>query len=140
MRKKAEDPWLLPADQTRRVILCSGQIFYALSRARRSRQIRDIILVRLEQIAPFPHDLVTQVPPASQLHPTTCQGNPHLLLRGALCATLHLYVSSVHHPRAGLSGIALNPCAVCCQVATACLLAAVIVSAMLSSVVTAKNC
>ena len=52
--------WLLPADQTRRVILCSGQIYYTLSRARRSRRIRDVILVRLEQIAPFPHDLVTQ--------------------------------------------------------------------------------
>ncbi|KAL3139978.1 hypothetical protein ABBQ38_004265 [Trebouxia sp. C0009 RCD-2024] len=61
MGEKAEEPWLLPADQTRRVILCSGQIYYALSRGRRSRQIRDIILVRLEQIAPFPHDLVTQV-------------------------------------------------------------------------------
>ncbi|DBA67070.1 hypothetical protein WJX79_005030 [Trebouxia sp. C0005] len=55
------ESWLLPAHETRRVILCSGQIYYTLSRARKSRQIRDVILVRLEQIAPFPHDLVTQV-------------------------------------------------------------------------------
>ena len=60
--EKAADSWLLPADQTRRVILCSGQIYYRLFHARRARQIRDVILVRLEQIAPFPHDLVTQVP------------------------------------------------------------------------------
>lgn len=53
--------YLLPPDKTRRVILCSGQIYYTLFRARRSRKIRDVILVRLEQIAPFPHDLVTQV-------------------------------------------------------------------------------
>lgn len=87
MGEKAEEPWLLPADQTRRVILCSGQIYYALSRGRRSRQIRDIILVRLEQIAPFPHDLVTQVPAASHslnLPRNTCQGIPHLLSRGML--------------------------------------------------------
>lgn len=55
------ESWLLPAHETRRVILCSGQIYYTLSRARKSRQISDVILVRLEQIAPFPHDLVTQV-------------------------------------------------------------------------------
>lgn len=59
----------VPADQTRRVILCSGQIYYRLFHARRARQIRDIILVRLEQIAPFPHDLVTQVLAASLFPP-----------------------------------------------------------------------
>lgn len=93
-----QDPWLLPADQTRRVILCSGQIYYTLSRARRSRQIRDIILVRLEQIAPFPHDLVTQVPAASGVLPLTLpnagssaapnlQGSPGSsgVLRGRFC-------------------------------------------------------
>ena len=61
LQTKSGEPWLLPAHETRRVILCSGQIYYTLARARRSRQIRDVILVRLEQIAPFPHDLVTQV-------------------------------------------------------------------------------
>lgn len=65
--ERAGESWLLPADQTRRVILCSGQIYYRLFHARRARQIRDVILVRLEQIAPFPHDLVTQVP-AQPLH------------------------------------------------------------------------
>lgn len=31
-----------------------------LLQARRVRRIRDIVLVRLEQIAPFPHDLVAR--------------------------------------------------------------------------------
>lgn len=41
------------------------QIYYHLSMARQSRRIRDVVLVRLEQIAPFPHDLITRVPPPS---------------------------------------------------------------------------
>ena len=48
-------------EEIRRVILCSGQIYYHLSAARRSRGIRDIVLVRLEQISPFPHDLITRI-------------------------------------------------------------------------------
>uniref|UniRef100_A0A061RGW0 2-oxoglutarate dehydrogenase E1 component n=1 Tax=Tetraselmis sp. GSL018 TaxID=582737 RepID=A0A061RGW0_9CHLO len=53
--------YLLDPPWVRRVILCSGAIYYKLSQARRSRRIRDIVLVRLEQIAPFPHDLLTRV-------------------------------------------------------------------------------
>lgn len=55
------EPYLLPPEQIRRVILCSGQIYYQLSKMRRAKKIRDIVLVRLEQVAPFPYDLVTQV-------------------------------------------------------------------------------
>ena len=36
-------------------------MYYHLSRARQGRRIRDVVLVRLEQIAPFPHDLVGKV-------------------------------------------------------------------------------
>ncbi|KAK9810773.1 hypothetical protein WJX73_006166 [Symbiochloris irregularis] len=50
----------VPPPQVRRVILCSGGIYYLLSRARRTRKVADIVLVRLEQIAPFPHDLVVK--------------------------------------------------------------------------------
>ena len=39
-------------------MLCAGQVYYHLSAARRARRIRDIVLVRLEQIAPFPSDLM----------------------------------------------------------------------------------
>jgi len=52
---------LLPQDQIRRVLLVSGQIYYQLSRARQARKIRDVVLVRLEQIAPFPHDIITRI-------------------------------------------------------------------------------
>ena len=45
----------------RRVIFCSGKVFYHLYHARQAAGIRDITLVRLEQIAPFPFDLVAPV-------------------------------------------------------------------------------
>ena len=55
----------VPAPMVRRVVLCSGGIYYQLSRVRRARKINDIVLVRLEQLAPFPHDLVVKVGPAA---------------------------------------------------------------------------
>lgn len=64
-RHKAHDrqgnPYLLPPANIQRVLLCSGQVYYHLSRARRSRRINNIVLVRLEQIAPFPHDIVLRI-------------------------------------------------------------------------------
>ena len=44
----------------RRVVLCSGKIFYALSHARASRKMDDVALVRLEQLHPFPHDALAE--------------------------------------------------------------------------------
>ena len=58
MNSATGEAFLLPPDQIRRVILCCGQIYYHLSRARRARRIRDTVLVRLEQITPFPSDLL----------------------------------------------------------------------------------
>jgi 2-oxoglutarate dehydrogenase complex dehydrogenase (E1) component-like enzyme len=54
-------PFLEPPDKIVRVILCCGQMYYHLSHARRARKISNIVLVRLEQIAPFPHDIVLRV-------------------------------------------------------------------------------
>jgi 2-oxoglutarate dehydrogenase E1 component len=44
-----------------RVILCSGKIFYQLFHMREAKKINNITFVRLEQIAPFPYDLITTV-------------------------------------------------------------------------------
>jgi 2-oxoglutarate dehydrogenase E1 component len=37
-----------------RVVLCSGKVYYDLRQARRDRKIRDVAIVRIEQLYPFP--------------------------------------------------------------------------------------
>ncbi len=52
---------LLPPDQIRKVIFCTGKIFYSLYSTRQSRSIKDITIVRVEQLAPFPFDVLQSV-------------------------------------------------------------------------------
>eukprot|EP00606_Chrysophyceae_sp_TOSAG23-5_P001557 GSChrysophyteH2.ASY1.ANO1.599.1 assembled CDS len=52
---------LLPDNEIKKVILCSGKIFYQLFHMRESKGIRDTTFVRLEQIAPFPYDIMSTV-------------------------------------------------------------------------------
>jgi len=45
---------LLPDNQIKRVVFCSGQVYYDLVAARAKADIKNIAIVRVEQIAPFP--------------------------------------------------------------------------------------
>ena len=45
---------LVPDDKIRRVVLCSGKVYYDLYDEREQRGIHDIYLLRIEQLYPFP--------------------------------------------------------------------------------------
>jgi 2-oxoglutarate dehydrogenase E1 component len=45
----------LAAKNVRRVIVCSGKVYYDLAEFRRENKIEDMAIVRLEQLYPFPH-------------------------------------------------------------------------------------
>ena len=60
-----EDPFddskrsLVADDKIKRVVLCSGKVYYDLFEERQKRKIKDVYLMRVEQIYPFPDVALT---------------------------------------------------------------------------------
>jgi 2-oxoglutarate dehydrogenase E1 component len=52
---------IAPKDKVRRVILCSGKVYFDLLKARREAKANDIAILRLEQIHPFPAQTFAQM-------------------------------------------------------------------------------
>ena len=46
----------LEPDKVRKLLICSGKVYYDLRAVRRQRKIDDIVIIRLEQLYPFPQD------------------------------------------------------------------------------------
>jgi len=51
----------LPKENIKRVVLCSGKVFYDLKKAREENGISDVALLRLEQLYPFPYFEVEEI-------------------------------------------------------------------------------
>ncbi|KDO20700.1 oxoglutarate dehydrogenase [Saprolegnia parasitica CBS 223.65] len=59
-RVLGDDASLVANDKVKRVLFCSGKIYYDLAAEREANKIDDIAIVRVEQIAPFPFDKVAE--------------------------------------------------------------------------------
>jgi 2-oxoglutarate dehydrogenase E1 component len=55
-----EDVMPGPDEAIRRVVLCSGKVFYDLEAERDARGLADVTILRLEQLAPFPKTLMRE--------------------------------------------------------------------------------
>jgi 2-oxoglutarate dehydrogenase E1 component len=66
-----------PGAEVRRVVLCTGKVFYDLLQERRERKLTDVAIIRLEQIYPFP---CLSLPPELAQYPNAeiiwCQEEP----------------------------------------------------------------
>ncbi len=70
------DP-IAPQDQVRRVVLCSGKVYYDLLADRREKQIKDVAILRLEQLYPFPEKtLARELTPYCNAELVWCQEEP----------------------------------------------------------------
>jgi len=49
----------IEAKQVRQVVLCSGKVYYDLLEERRARGIDNVAIIRVEQLYPFPRDVLT---------------------------------------------------------------------------------
>jgi len=68
---------LVAGDKVRKVVLCSGKVYYDLLQARTDKKITDIALVRVEQIYPFPaEELKTELKKYKNAEIIWCQEEP----------------------------------------------------------------
>lgn len=73
-----DDPGDLDAEQVKRVVFCSGKVYYDLAQEREEREFDDVALVRIEQLYPFPAEdyaaVLAGYPNAEQI--VWCQEEP----------------------------------------------------------------
>ena len=68
---------LAPDDQIRRVIMCSGKVFYDLFEEREKRGVKDVYILRVEQLYPFPvAPLMKELERFKQADMVWCQEEP----------------------------------------------------------------
>ncbi|MFC3120623.1 2-oxoglutarate dehydrogenase E1 component [Agaribacter flavus] len=51
----------IDAQQVKRVVMCSGKVYYDLLEERRKREQKDIAIIRIEQLYPFPQQEINEI-------------------------------------------------------------------------------
>lgn len=92
-----DDPDVTEPDRMERLILCSGKVFYDLREARREHGVDNTVIIRVEQLYPFPEQELAQVIAryAHLKEVVWCQEEP--MNQGA-------WYSSQHHMRRVIQG------------------------------------
>jgi 2-oxoglutarate dehydrogenase E1 component len=85
----------LDAKAVRRIVACSGKVYYDLIAGRRERRLDDIAIIRIEQLYPFPHKQfgaeMKRYPNAKEV--VWCQEEPQN--QGAWYETRHYFVENM---------------------------------------------
>ncbi len=84
----------IKAKQVKRIVLCSGKVYYDLLAKRREEKLKDVAIIRIEQLYPFPEERLRQelekYPQVKQV--IWCQEEP--MNQGAwYCTQHHMRVS-----------------------------------------------
>jgi 2-oxoglutarate dehydrogenase E1 component len=73
----SENVQLVPDDQIKRVVMCTGKVYYDLFEERESRKVNDVYLMRIEQLYPFPaRALIHELGRFPQAEMIWCQEEP----------------------------------------------------------------
>ncbi|HWX50258.1 MAG TPA: 2-oxoglutarate dehydrogenase E1 component [Roseomonas sp.] len=68
---------IAPAEQVKRVVLCTGKVYYDLLQERRDKGVQDVAIIRLEQLYPFPEvSLAKALAEYKQAEVVWCQEEP----------------------------------------------------------------
>ncbi|MFP4092538.1 MAG: 2-oxoglutarate dehydrogenase E1 component, partial [Cyclobacteriaceae bacterium] len=59
-REIITDTYATPAKNVKKVLLCSGKIYYELEERREQEKRKDVAIIRIEQLHPFPEKQVTK--------------------------------------------------------------------------------
>jgi len=74
----------VPEAEVKRVVLCSGKVYYDLLQARRDAGAKDVAIIRMEQLYPFPKEgLANALAPYGNAEVVWCQEEPENM--GAWC-------------------------------------------------------
>ena len=76
-RRPEDGVRLVPDDKMRRVVVCTGKVYYDLAEEREKRGLNDVTILRVEQLYPFPRKALTaELARFPQAEVVWCQEEP----------------------------------------------------------------